>query len=216
MFYTYLHCKPDGTPFYVGKGRGRRAHLIAGIYRNSYHNNVVKKYGSAHIQVFVFPCDSEEQALSDEVQQIAQMKREGYALTNLTGGGNGMREPSDETRKKMSDAGKRKGFPLEARIRHAEALTGVPRTEEVKAKVSASLQGHPVSAETRKKLSERRIGIQLTPEHRAAIKKALAIPEVKARMSLSGGKHRIGTRHTEETKAKMRAAQAARFAKEIK
>ena len=24
-FYLYLHCRPDGAPFYVGKGRGRRA-----------------------------------------------------------------------------------------------------------------------------------------------------------------------------------------------
>ena len=27
QFYTYLHCKPDGTPFYVGKGHDARGKI---------------------------------------------------------------------------------------------------------------------------------------------------------------------------------------------
>lgn len=27
-FFAYIHCKPDGTPFYVGKGALRRAKYL--------------------------------------------------------------------------------------------------------------------------------------------------------------------------------------------
>jgi glutathione peroxidase-family protein len=35
---------------------------------------VVNKYGKEDIQVFLFPCESEEQAFADEIQQIAQLR----------------------------------------------------------------------------------------------------------------------------------------------
>lgn len=64
QFYTYLHCKPNGDPFYVGKGcdtgSGRRSHAFG--QRTKHHKNVVAKYGRDNIKVFVFPCESEAQA----------------------------------------------------------------------------------------------------------------------------------------------------------
>jgi hypothetical protein len=87
-FYTYLHCKPDGIPFYVGKGTGIRGYQFHRS-RNVHYKNIVAKYGSKNIKVFIFDCDSEAQALSDEIQQIAQLRNEGYKLCNLTNGGDG-------------------------------------------------------------------------------------------------------------------------------
>lgn len=95
QFYTYLHCKPDGEPFYVGKGirstckdnYTKRSHNFT--KRNAYHKNIVAKYGKENIGVFVFPCESEEQAFLNEIQQIAQLRRDGYELCNLTDGGEG-------------------------------------------------------------------------------------------------------------------------------
>ncbi len=103
QFYTYLHCKPDGMPFYVGKGNyGRAYEFMSG--RNRHHKNIVAKYGKENIGVFVFPCDSEEQAFSDEKQQIAQLRRDGYVLANQTDGGEGKSGciASKEAREKIS------------------------------------------------------------------------------------------------------------------
>jgi hypothetical protein len=89
-FYTYLHCKPDGTPFYVGKGcksKQPRSHNFNN--RTKFHKNIVEKYGKSNIQVFVFYCDSEKQAFNDEKQQILQFRNEGFKLVNLTDGGEG-------------------------------------------------------------------------------------------------------------------------------
>ena len=43
VYGAYLHCRPDGTPFYVGKGSGRRAQSSTG--RNSWWENITTKYG---------------------------------------------------------------------------------------------------------------------------------------------------------------------------
>lgn len=107
VFYTYLHCRPDGTPFYVGKGSGKRSHWF--YQRTKHHNHIIAKYGIENIGVFVFPCESEEQAFVDEQHQIAQLRREGAKLCNLTDGGEGKSGfiPSQETRQKMSIASKK-------------------------------------------------------------------------------------------------------------
>jgi len=78
-FYTYLHCKPSGEPFYVGKGcngNHRRSHDFN--KRSVYHKRITAKYGRDNILIYEFPCESEEQAFADEVQQIAQLRKEGY------------------------------------------------------------------------------------------------------------------------------------------
>ena len=87
QFYTYLHCKPNGDPFYVGKGCKRRAYKFN--KRNPHHSNLIKKYGVTNILIYIFNCDSEEQAFSDEIRQITQLRKEGYLLANKTDGGEG-------------------------------------------------------------------------------------------------------------------------------
>lgn len=71
-FYTYLHCKPNGAPFYVGKGcrstGGERSHKFSG--RNKHHQNIVAKHGKNNIKIYVFQCNSEQQAKVDEIQKL--------------------------------------------------------------------------------------------------------------------------------------------------
>lgn len=112
-YYIYLHCKPDGTPFYVGKGcnglgHSKRSHDLKRS-RNAHHRAVVEKYGAENIGIFVFHCESEDQALADEILTIRQLRSEGFKLANATDGGEGScgLRPSAETRAKMS--AKRKG-----------------------------------------------------------------------------------------------------------
>src|ERR1019366_7111100 len=87
QFYTYLHCRPNGEPFYVGKGHGVRAKKFS--KRSDYHKHIVQKHGKENIRIFIFPCDSEQQAFADEIQTIAQLRKEGFNLCNLTDGGEG-------------------------------------------------------------------------------------------------------------------------------
>lgn len=50
QFYTYLHCKPDLTPFYVGKGTMKRCRDFS--RRNLHHKRVVDRCGGKkNIQV---------------------------------------------------------------------------------------------------------------------------------------------------------------------
>lgn len=78
-FYVYVHCKPDGTPFYVGKGNQERIKYI--VRGNQYHINVVAKYGLENIQVITYPCSSEKEAFSLEIEMIRILRDEmGHSL----------------------------------------------------------------------------------------------------------------------------------------
>ena len=172
-FYTYLHCKPDGTPFYVGKGGGnqkvKRSHMFN--KRSAFHKRIVSKYGKENILVYVFPCESEEEALADEVQQIAQLRRDGYELCNMTDGGEGLRNPVKEVRERLSIATKALWQDPVHRAKMVLSKTGVKQSKEHSAKIglahkglkrpkeycermSILRSGEKRSVETKKKMSE--------------------------------------------------------------
>ena len=183
QFYTYLHCRPDGIPFYVGKGCAGRGHSRRSHdfkqNRNQHHRNIVAKHGYENILVYVFPCDSEQQSLADEIQQISQLRRDGYDLCNMTDGGEGIsgHQHTIEMRAKIGAASKGNKYALgyrhssEARAKISAAgvgrkvLVGKKQSLESIAKRSASLMGRlsgmlgkKHSEETKKKMSEAKKG----------------------------------------------------------
>jgi hypothetical protein len=100
MFYVYEHIRPDtGMVFYVGKGSGWRSGITQ--HRNTYWKNVVAKAGGFKSRKIVENVD-EELAFLAEQERIDQLKRLGIKLTNLTEGGEGSSNPSEEVRLKMS------------------------------------------------------------------------------------------------------------------
>ena len=132
-FYTYLHCAPAGTPFYVGKGRGYRAFNIKNR-NNKLHRAVVSLHGASNIKIFVFHCDSEDQALTDEIQQIAQLRFDGYTLTNQSAGGDGSKygAMTPETRAKISSSWRRRNPEYAKRIRaELQATKGFDLQKEI-------------------------------------------------------------------------------------
>lgn len=177
-FYTYLHCKPDGTPFYVGKGSGNRAYELSRNGRNKYHQRIVAKYG---ILIFVFPCETEKQAFEDEIQQIAQLRADGYELCNMTNGGDGCagRVLSDSSKAKIAAAAKDAWKDPEIRAKTCKAQSEGKRGNK-NAVGNSNAKGN-------------------TFKH---------TDDAKRRMSecRKGNKYRLGSKASEETKAKMRAA----------
>jgi hypothetical protein len=119
-FYTYLWLREDGTPYYVGKGSGNRA-FVGRRHRVFPPKNV------ANILVQPYPC--EEDAFFAErflIDYYGRADLKVGCLRNLTDGGEGQSNPSEETRQKLRVAGKRNlNNGHMARIRSLGGKTGV-------------------------------------------------------------------------------------------
>lgn len=89
QFCVYIHRRPDGEPFYIGKGLISRAYDFAPSRRTEWHKNVVKKYGRENIIVDVIPCLYEKEAFELEKAHIKIARDNGSRLVNLTNGGEG-------------------------------------------------------------------------------------------------------------------------------
>lgn len=134
MFYTYMWLREDGTPYYVGKGSGRRA------YQNKDH--CVKHPQHKH-RVLISYWGSEEEAFSIEKWWIRFWGRKDLGtgiLRNMTDGGDGPSGwvPSDETKAKIKKARQHQTFSKETREKMRIAHTGLKKSEETKAKIRTS------------------------------------------------------------------------------
>jgi hypothetical protein len=85
--FTYLHCSPDGVPFYVGKGTLRRSKKT--YNRNVYYERTVQKIGKENILIGRIECSTDDIAFELERGVIKCLKRSGVKLTNLNEGGLG-------------------------------------------------------------------------------------------------------------------------------
>jgi hypothetical protein len=127
--YAYLHCKPDGTPFYVGKGvRSRYKNFT---YRNQYHKRVVAKYGQENILIGKIECSTNEVALELEVGLIKCLKRMGRPLTNITEGGEGNVgwECPDQVKQAVAEANKRRIWTQEQKYKLGSLHRGKKRPD---------------------------------------------------------------------------------------
>ena len=99
-FYTYAYLRENGTPYYIGKGRGYRAwdpHTRCAARRPTDPSRII----------FLKKNLSEEEAFCHEKYMIAVLGRMDLGtgiLRNMTDGGEGSRGFSEETRAKMKAA----------------------------------------------------------------------------------------------------------------
>ncbi len=129
MFYVYLHIRNDnGTPFYVGKGHGKR--YKCRDRSNNYWKNIVNKYDFDII--FLEENLTEEEAFELEIywiQRIGRITDNTGPLVNGTIGGDGTagrsweglrngeknpmygRKQTAETKRKISESKKGKSRP---------------------------------------------------------------------------------------------------------
>lgn len=161
QFYVYLLKRPNGVPFYVGKGncKGFRieAHVreaLSNKHKNKYKVNIIRKIFEAGEQIdyeIVFTND-EKVAFDKEMELISffGIKNQGGVLSNMSDGGEGNcgNIMSDTSKKLIS-----------------KALVGIKRSEETKKKISNSRKGKSSrligwhhSDDAKKKMSDARKG----------------------------------------------------------
>jgi len=150
IYYVYAYLRTDGTPYYIGKGKGRRAYLD--------HRHCPVPKDKSRI-VFLAENLTEKTSLDLEVELIRSYGRKDLGtgiLINLTDGGEGSSGVivSEETRRKMSEAKKGIVPSDEARHKMSQSHKGIVFSDKHRRKLSESGKGRVVSDETRHKLSK--------------------------------------------------------------
>ena len=165
MYYTYAYLREDKTPYYIGKGKGRRIYQTIGKPCNKPPKDKI---------IFLKQNLTEEEAFKHEIYMISVFGRKDLGtgiLHNRSDGGEGSSNPSEETRKKMSEAKKGKKHSEETRKKHSENCRGSKNhfygkyhTEETKEKLKEINIGKNLSEETKLKISKSGVGRILSEE----------------------------------------------------
>lgn len=118
LYYVYVYLREDGSPYYIGKGKGKRI--------TAPHNVNVPKDASRRVKLHENV--TEEEAHRLEMDLIAHYGRKNNGtgiLRNLTDGGEGNSGwiPSEETRRNIAKSRKGKTY---------EELMGNKKAEELK------------------------------------------------------------------------------------
>jgi len=172
-FYVYVYFRPDGSPCYIGKGKGTRWKKFMG--HNQAVRDLVKISGGELPCVIIREGLSEKEAFDTEIAFIKAIGRK--QLLNGTDGGE--RPPSQTGR---NHAASTKSIMRERKL-------GKPLSVEHRSTISAALSGRGMSEETKRKISEARKGIVFSEETKrrlSAARTGTKIPEaVRAKMSAS-------------------------------
>lgn len=143
LVYVYQWCYPDGTPFYIGLGKGKR--YLRMRARNQHTLNVVSKIeseGGEVIREKIAEDLSYEHACKLEIELIAKYgrRRDGGLLTNLLPGGEikGLGNVHAQQAKDiLSEKATERYKDSAERKKISDAKIGVPRSEDAKAKMRA-------------------------------------------------------------------------------
>jgi hypothetical protein len=119
-YYTYAYLRKDGTPYYIGKGKGKRINF-------SYNRRA--KLPPKERRIFLKKNITEEEAIKHEIYMIALFGRkdlETGILRNLTNGGDGISgcKRSKELKEKISKLNKGKKLTEECKRKISEARKG--------------------------------------------------------------------------------------------
>lgn len=179
-FYVYVHSRlSTGEPFYVGKGNARRAFTIKS--RSPHWKNIVAKDGGWYVS-FIAERMDEDLAFLVEMEAIDKYRRLDVKLVNLTDGGDG---------------------PTGYRHTKPASNKGVPCSEEMKARISATLKAKgclpPIGWNRGKKtppdvIARRRVTTLATWARIKAAGGRTVSAETRAKMSAA----KLGKKHTPE------------------
>lgn len=148
-YYTYAYLREDGTPYYIGKGKGYRMY--------DKHNRTSSPPKDKSRIIVLKQNLTEEEAFKHEIYMIAIFGRKDLGtgiLRNLTSGGDGCSGliHTEESIRKMSKANQGRTMSMENRQRVSELM----KVRERK----------PHSEETKRKMSNSHKGLIFTDEHK--------------------------------------------------
>ena len=160
QFYSYLWLREDGTPYYAGKGSGRRA------YHSDGHNVHRPKNRS---RILVFPMINEAEAFESEIALIelfGRLDNGTGCLRNITDGGDGIsgfrhseefakRQAAIRTGRKHSDATKQKMRESQLGKHHSDVTK--QKLREIKTGKPSGRVGYRHSDATREKIRQARL-----------------------------------------------------------
>jgi len=152
---------------YIGKANNLKRRLQSHLYRyeRAHKNNWVKSLQKENLIPKMEVLDIVPNSEWDFWEQywIAQFKAWGFRLVNLTDGGKGTLNISQEVRNKIGAAHKGKVVSQEMRQRLSVANLGKKHTVETRLKMSKSKIGHTLSDASKLKLKIAKSGIKRPP-----------------------------------------------------
>jgi hypothetical protein len=209
IYYVYAYIRLDGTPYYIGKGKGKRA-----VSKN--HSVWVPNKNSGQI-IILEKNLTEVGALAIERRLIRWWgkKHEGGLLRNKADGGEGKsgygvsHRHSEETKRKLSEAKIGKCSPklLEANRKTAEKLRGRKLSKETKAKLSLIHKGRIMTKEHKANLSKSGVGRPVSKETREKMRLKNSAKSECPHCSLIGGGSAMKRYHFDNCKFKPQLSQ---------
>jgi hypothetical protein len=222
IFYVYAYLREDGTPYYIGKGSGRRVYSNRG-------RRIHKPTDPSRIQILEY-YENEEDAFAKEIELIKQYGRKDIGtgiLWNMTDGGEGTvnkspetiekirqantgKKLSDETKNKLREYRLKQVFTEEHKQKHRESMakrTGLPFAGDRK-KLSESLRNSDKLKAHAKRNGILQTGKKLSDETKLKISISKTNPSDEIRKRLS--ESHMGHKPSDATRLKMSEAQRNR------
>ena len=192
-----MYLREDGTPYYVGKGKGRR------LYRK---DRITPPPKNKSRIIFHKKNLTEEEAFKHEIDLIALYGRKDNGtgiLRNLTDGGDGVSGyiMTEESKRKISEVKRGAVTTEETRRKLSESAKGRTHSEETRRKMSELMKGRPSSnkgrkhsAEAKRKMSEMAKGRTHSEKTKQKISDARKAREIS---KMRGGPQKIKKRRKE-------------------
>lgn len=172
QYYVYAYLRKDGTPYYIGKGKNRRA-----FEEHRVNNKGIHTPKDPNRIIFLERNLTNIGALAIERRLIRWYGRKDIGtgiLQNRTAGGEGGEDISIEARQKISKANTGKKMSEETKKKISDAKKGKSTSAETKEKISNAKKGigQSHSKEACEKISMSKKGRSLSTEHKENIRKA--------------------------------------------
>ena len=202
MYYVYSYLREDHSPYYIGKGSGRRAYTKG-------PKEVKPPRDKSRVRILKADLTEEEAFLLEKlyILMFGRIDLGTGILRNKSDGGDGssgaIRSPEFREKLRQANLGKKrpqwvydkiaasnkgKKVSEETRAKISAIHKGKKCTEEHKRKVSEAKKGFKHTEEAKQKMSTSKRGKSLSPEHVEKISKAIKLRAQPHRLTFIDGR----------------------------